>query len=430
MNMMKRQGALEPGVVQVFRWFVAARLVVLLIILIGQTIRQAPWVFRYPFLGILESLGLLILLSWLRKQSGEAYLPFAIAIASFGPIVEQALAVALRMLRGLSGPVAMSDAWQLILVLLIPLVVVAWQYRFQAVLLFCATTTALDFVLTVALAVIGRFRPTTAIGLMTVRVLLFCLLGYVVDRLMTAQRDQRRALAQANARLTAYASTLEKLTISRERNRLARELHDTLAHSLSAVAVQLEAVRSLWDVDPRAAREMLDRSLTMTRDGLREARRAIGALRASPLEDLGLALALQRLARNEGQRAGLTVTVSLPESPALVGELPPFVEQGLYRIAHEALDNAVRHAKAAHLRLTLAASREVVILTITDDGVGFDAGAPQPEGRYGLHGMRERAELIGATLAIESEPGVGTTVTVTVPRDAMETGGEQEASPI
>lgn len=428
--MMKRQGALEPGVVQVFRWFVAARLVVLMVILMGQSIRQAPRVLRYPFLGILESVGLLILLSWLRKQSGEAYLPFAIAIASFGPIVEQALAVALRMLRGASGPVAMADAWQLILVLLIPLVVVAWQYRFRAVLLFCATTTALDFVLTLALAVIGRFRPTMAIGLMTMRVLLFCLLGYVVDRLMTAQRDQRRALAQANARLTAYASTLEKLTVSRERNRLARELHDTLAHSLSAVAIQLEAVRSLWDVDPQAAREMLNRSLKMTRDGLRESRRAIGALRASPLEDLGLALALQHLAHNEGQRAGLAIAVCLPESPALVGELPPFVEQGLYRIAHEALDNVVRHAKATHLSLTLAASHEGVNLTIADNGVGFDAGAAQPEGRYGVHGMRERAELIGATLEIESEPGVGTTVTVTVSRDVVETGGEQGASPI
>ncbi|MBN1247279.1 MAG: sensor histidine kinase [Anaerolineae bacterium] len=414
---MRHQRALEPGLLQVFRWFVAARLVVLLIVVLGQVVRQGPQVLRYPFLGIVESVGLLILLSWLHQQSGEAYLPFAIAIASFGPILEQALTTALRMLRGVSGVAATTDAWQLILVLLIPLVVVAWQYGLKAVLLFCATTTAFDFVLTLALAVVGRFRPGTAIALMTVRALLFCLLGYVVDRLMTEQRAQRAALAQAHARLADYATTLEQLTVSRERNRLARELHDTLAHSLSAVAVQLEAVRSLWDADPDAARQMLDRSLQMTREGLGEARRAIGALRASPLEDLGLALALRQLARSQGERAGLVVTVNIPERLETSSELVPFVEQGLYRIAHEAMDNVVRHAGATHLSLSLTASDKGICMVISDDGMGFSATEPVPHGRFGLQGMRERAELIGADFTIDSEQGAGTTVTVTVPRE-------------
>lgn len=417
--MTRNQRALEPGLLQVFRWFVAARLVVLLVVVLGQAVRQGPQVLRYPFLGIVESVGLLVLLSWLRQQSGEAYLPFAIAIASFGPILEQALTTALRMLRGVGGMAATADAWHLIVVLLIPLVVVAWQYGFKAVLLFCATTTAFDFVLTLALAIVGRFRPGTAVALMTVRALLFCLLGYVVDRLMTGQRAQRAALAQANARLADYATTLEQLTLSRERNRLARELHDTLAHSLSAVAVQLEAVRSLWDADPTVARQMLDRSLQMTRDGLGEARRAIGALRASPLEDLGFVLALKQLSGTQAERAGLSVSVTVSDSVVSLPELTPFVEQGLYRIAHEALDNAVRHAGASHLSLSLTAAPAAITLEIADNGSGFDPDGPAPDGRFGLQGMRERAELIGADFTIESEPGSGTTVRVTIPRDSV-----------
>ena len=414
-----RQRELEPGLLQLFRWFVAVRLAVLLLLLLGQTIDREPGVLRYPLLGIAESLGLLILLSRLRRRSGEVYFPLAIAVASFGPIVEQALTVGLRMARGVTGAAAMADAWQLIPALIVPLVLVAWQYSFGAVLVFCATTTALDFLLTAGLAAIGRYRATTTIGLMGVRVLGFCLLGYVVDRLTTAQRERREALARANARLAAYATTLEQLAVSRERNRLARELHDTLAHSLSAVAIQLEAVRSLWDTDPPAAREMLDRSLTMTREGLGEARRAIGALRASPLEDLGLALALRQLARSQGERAGLRVTVTLPETPISPRELTPFVEQGLYRIAHEALDNVVRHAGATRLSLALIRSEDGLTMVISDDGAGFEPGDSVPEGRFGLQGIRERAELLGAHLTIDSESGMGTTVTVTVPSDVL-----------
>lgn len=410
-----KQKALEPGLLAVFRWFVAARLVVLAAMALGQALWRRPQILRYPVVGLAEVVGLLILLLWMRQKSGEAYLPFALAIASFGPIIEHTLTVSLRMLRGTAGQVAMADAWQLILVLLIPLILVAWQYGFRAVLLFCATTTTLDFLLTVVLAVIGRFRPGTALALITVRTLLYSLLGYVVDRLMSAQREQRTSLAEAHARLADYATTLEQLTVSRERNRLARELHDTLAHSLSAVSVQLEAVRSLWDADPKSAREMLDRSLLLTREGLTEARQAIGALRADPLEDLGLALALQQLARSQAERAGAELILSVPKTGDLRGVLSPFAEQGLYRIANEALDNAVRHAQAKRLSLVLSQSPESVSLVISDDGVGFNPRAASSEGHYGLQGMRERAELIGARLQITSHPGTGSTVTVTVP---------------
>jgi len=239
------------------------------------------------------------------------------------------------------------------------------------------------------------------------RTTLYALVGYVVVRLARAQRRQREALHQANLRLAHYAATLEQLAVSRERNRLARDLHDTLAHTLSGVAVQLEAARSLWEGDPHLARAMLQEALSATRSGLGEARNAIHALRAAPLDDLGLALAVRRLARSTAERANLALELQVPES---CGEVAPVIEQAVYRIADEALANAARHAQAHDLLVRLARRGDTLELTISDDGRGFDPDRPPPRGHYGLQGMRERAEMIGSELEVVSKPGRGTTV--------------------
>ena len=157
--------------------------------------------------------------------------------------------------------------------------------------------------------------------------------------------------------LRQYADTVEELTISRERNRMARELHDTLAHSLSAVTVQLEAIRTLWAVDPEAARNMLDSADEAARLGLKEARRALQDLRASPLQDLGLPLALQELAETAARRSGAVLALDVPRQ--LDGSLSPAVEQGVYRIAQEALENVVRHAQASAITVSLAQKRAI-----------------------------------------------------------------------
>jgi len=311
----------------------------------------------------------------------------------------------------------MTDAWQLILVLFAPLILVAWQYSFPTVLLFVLATTGLDFSLTLILAVAARYRAASPITVMFLRALVYGLVGYVVVHLMQAQRAQWAALAGANVQLARYATTLEQLTLSRERNRMARELHDTLAQSLSAVAVQLEATRSLWDEDPVGARGMLDRSLAMTRHGLSEAHRAIRALRAIPLEDLGLALALRQAAALVAERGGLRLELAVADS---VDGLPPEVAQVVYRIAMEAMENVVRHAAADVLNVSLVEAGEHWVLTVTDDGRGFDAADAAsdraPNGRYGLQGMRERASMVGADLEVESRPGAGTSVRLQIGR--------------
>jgi signal transduction histidine kinase len=237
----------------------------------------------------------------------------------------------------------------------------------------------------------------------------------MVARIIKIQRQQGQSLAEANAKLTHYATTLEQLATTRERNRLARELHDTLAHTLSAVAVELEAVDSLWDVDQVQARSLLQRSLSATRTGLTETRRALQALRSSPLEYLGLALAIRQEAQTVAERANLTLDLHIPET---ADNLLPDVEQCVYRVAQEALANVAHHAQAQRVEVKLLQKEDCLTLAVSDDGCGFDAGAIDAERHLGIRGMRERAEMVGSTLEIESDLGQGTTVRLIVEEKA------------
>jgi two-component system NarL family sensor kinase len=163
-----------------------------------------------------------------------------------------------------------------------------------------------------------------------------------------------------------------------ERTRLAREIHDTIAQSLTAIALQIEAGRS-------------DAALRVTRETLEEARRSVMNLR---LAEKPLAQALALLVREFTSQSGIRVT--LETSPC---ELPVSVEAELYRIAQQALANVSAHAKAKHVRVSLRCTAKTVTLTIEDDGVGFDVRRI-PEDRHGIRGMRERARLAGGTLKI------------------------------
>jgi len=160
------------------------------------------------------------------------------------------------------------------LVLFVPLILIAWQYRYRAVLIFAIGTSFLDAAFLTPLLQDSSAEASLVGGLLLVRGAIYAFVGYVIIKLIGAQRSHQQELAHA-------ATTREQLATSNERARLARELHDTLAHTLSAVAVQLEGARALWDDDGDRAKAMVDQSLTSTRNGLTEARRAIEALRAS-----------------------------------------------------------------------------------------------------------------------------------------------------
>lgn len=239
------------------------------------------------------------------------------------------------------------------------------------------------------------------------------ILAFTTYTLAEAEQKKQAELAEGNSRLALanqklaqQAVMMEQFAAVQERNRLARELHDTLAHSLSGTAVQLQAVNTLLGVNPAAAKAELKVAQEQIKRGLTESRRAISALRDSTLEAKGLTAALRQRAEQLAQRTGLALQCDLDELPQLL----PHLEQTLYRIADEALLNAEKYAQATRLQLDLRYDGEEIILTIWDDGVGFDPQTTPAGSHFGLVGMKERAELIGAELLILSQPTQGTQV--------------------
>jgi two-component system NarL family sensor kinase len=233
-------------------------------------------------------------------------------------------------------------------------------------------------------------------------------------------------LSIAIERARLFARSVQ-LGAAEERNRLAREIHDTLAQGLSAIALHLETADALLETeanleteaDLEKVREAVHRALALTRANLEEARRSVLDLRAAPLEGRSLTEALAELSKDWEVNSEWQV-----EYEVVGGHrpLPSRVEVGLYRIAQEALTNIAQHADARRVTLSLVMTPAQVRLRVEDDGRGFEL--PQvPTGRYGLIGLNERAKLLGGTLELESSPGVGTRVEVLVPMRGAEMKG-------
>jgi signal transduction histidine kinase len=395
----------EPGFYSVFRFYAVLRLLAFLFIPLAALVTgmnwETPvnWVVVASF-SISQSLVLLALLywRWLEHRLGGWYIPLLLGIATLGLLVDQQL---------MSSRQGMAESGFMFILLIL----VAWQYSFRTVIAYTLGVGLVE-------AVLNFFLPTTILfvtslpgaewvmilGFLAARSVAYLLLGYIVNRLASAQRVQRHELAEANRKLVSHAEMLEQLATSRERLRLSRELHDTLAHTLSALAVEADALQTVWEPAPPRAKAMLMQIASSTRSGLDETRRALRALRAAPLEELGLVEALCLLAQDCAARGNWKLELDLPET---LEALPPDVEQCFYRVAQEALENAVRHAKPSRVCLELTGSAFTLLLKVTDDGAGFDPRRGGGEDSLGLQGMRERAELIGAKLEIQSQPGKG-----------------------
>jgi signal transduction histidine kinase len=411
---MKRE-TLEPGLLPVFRSFVGLQ--VGFFVLEGLHFvyqhKTPPHPLEAPqTLAALNAI-LLVYLLWprLERRLRAAYLPIALCFAFIMPLTVQIMTL------HYGAEVYVSLAEELGVLLIFPLLLISWQYRFRVVVVLSLATALVDRGL--ALWVSARSGPlgTDYIGFLVIRMIMCLTMGYAVSRLMTAQREQRRALRRANAELVHYASTLDQLATSRERNRLARDLHDTLAHTLSGIAVQLEAVKTLWDTDSAHARVMLEQSLAATRTGLTETRRALQALRVEPLQDLGLVLVVRTLAESVTAQTGAMLVWQGPDTAngaARMDNLSQDVEQCIYRVAQESLANVARHAGAKHVTVQLAQLNGCPTLRISDDGCGFDVNSVDADQHLGLRGMRERAELAGGRLEVTSQPSGGTTVCLIV----------------
>ena len=279
--------------------------------------------------------------------------------------------------------------------------------RIVAVIIVWLCLATLNLILVLGIAILPTwlfFAPP----------LTFFVVIYVVLYLRQVEARERaqtllRELEVAHRALADYAARVEELTLAAERQRMARELHDTLAQGVAGLVLQLEAVDShLAAGRAERAQGIVQQAMARARATLAEARQAIGDLRAVP-SAANLVDALHHEVTRFTDATGIPCTLDL----ALTNLLPEATAEHLVRIVAEGLTNIARHAQAARAWVDVTESDGGVTLEVGDDGVGFDPAAAfdQPS-HYGLLGMRERARLAGGTLAVESAPDAGTRVKI------------------
>jgi len=224
------------------------------------------------------------------------------------------------------------------------------------------------------------------------------------------------ALVSLALERTRLAERGAALAAAEERNRIARDIHDTIAQSLAAIAMQLESADALLETpNPPRAAETVRRALALTRSALEEARHSVTDLRSPPLAGRGLIGALRDLPTELEESLAEPVPITI-EHEGIRAPIPSAVEVGLYHIVREALANVLRHARATAASVRVTQSDGRLRVRIVDDGIGFDV-ARLPARRFGLLGMSERARLLGGELSITSAPDAGTIVDVDVPLD-------------
>jgi signal transduction histidine kinase len=218
------------------------------------------------------------------------------------------------------------------------------------------------------------------------------------------------ALALRNAQL--FADTQEMATIN-ERNRIAREIHDTIAQGLAGIIIQLQAAEAWMEREPKRSQQALGHASALARSSLQEARRSVWDLRPELLERGGLASALKEELAQAQARTGVKTSVKLRGLRQLT--LPAATEVSIFRIVQEAVANSLHHARAASLAVEVARDDGHLRVEIADDGCGFDPTRPGRLQAFGLTSMRERATSCGGSFSLNSTPGKGTRVVLEIP---------------
>lgn len=231
---------------------------------------------------------------------------------------------------------------------------------------------------------------------------------FVIAFTRTAQREHeaRQQLERTHQQLAEYAAQVERLATARERNRLAREVHDSLGHYLTVINVQLEVVTKLIESDPGRAQEAAQKAKALASEGLAEVRRSVAALRPSPLDDRPLPQVIRSLA-DDASASGLLVSF---EQQGTARPLSPQAETVLYRTAQEALTNIRKHAHASAVEVRLA-FEDQVRLRVRDNGVGRQ----DTQDDVGLMGLRERVAALDGTLRADNHPDGGFLIEVALP---------------
>ena len=261
----------------------------------------------------------------------------------------------------------------------------------------------------------GQPLGETLLDLLSIGVsVLFTLIFTSIALRESAARSQVQQLAldlrQANHRLAEYAAQAEELATMRERNRVAREIHDNLGHYLTVVNVQIEAAKTIMTTQPEKAHDALNKAQNLTQEGLAAVRQSVSTLRESPLANQTLAEALAQLAE-EVRESGLVTELTIMGEPA---ERDPKIELTLYRAVQEGLTNVRKHARASRVDINLRYDAQETVLTLQDNGIGTDL-AQKSASSFGLVGIEERVNLLNGRIHITTAPQQGFQFTITLP---------------
>jgi signal transduction histidine kinase len=418
--------------VRLLRIALSIKVVPILLMVLWLALRgnAQVWALSLTFAAPTMLVWLLLLLPGLDRRLGRYYLPVSLTLIILAQAVEMMLSAVLTpTIRFTPGPTRVGIPLEVrtiepLFLLLVAVIIGAWAYGKRGAwatsglaALALVISTLFDLY-TGRLLIFGTLSgPEQSLSplvlllpLLSLRIPLLIVIGWIVGTLAEQERQHTREISAANVKLREQALAMEQLATARERNRLARDLHDTLAHSLAGLVVELQAIDTLLKAEPEAARSELVKARQIAQDGLRETRQAIQDLRVNPIEDLGLARALERAAIDFGDRAGVQVELHVSDPQASIAN---DVAAQIYFIAQEALHNIERHADARRVEVSLARSDGQLLLKISDDGRGFDEAQVDQE-RFGLQGMYERAEMIGGQLDVKSKVGQGTVVQLTM----------------
>jgi signal transduction histidine kinase len=266
--------------------------------------------------------------------------------------------------------------------------------------------------------VLSSGRPLSenwgAVGGGVVSVVFGTLFAIWLTRIIEQSYERRQLIEQLEATRTELAAAERESGRLAERQRLARDIHDTLAQGFVSIVLQLQAAEGELPAGAGAARSHLERARRTARENLAEVCRLVWDLRPEPLRAASLGEALGRLTERLAEETGVAASATVTGSPR---PLSPGAEVTLLRVCQEALANVRRHAGAGRVALTLSYMDGEAAVDIRDDGAGFvlSADGSGPNGGLGLHSMRERVEALGGRLTVESRPGQGTTVAVAMP---------------
>ncbi|MEH1835578.1 MAG: sensor histidine kinase [Nostoc sp.] len=233
---------------------------------------------------------------------------------------------------------------------------------------------------------------------------------------LLSERQAQKDLATAHQQLTLYASQAEELATAQERNRIARDIHDSLGHALTALNVQLQTAVLLWQQEPVRAEPFLQQARRLGVTAMQEVRKSVQALREDNRAEQSLTETIAAVVDDFRQGSGIETQMQIIGQTAAKSNAPmsAAIVNALYRIVQEALTNIYKYARATAVTVEIETTSEIVRLSVVDNGCGFNRGSSIGIG-FGLQGMQERIAALGGTFTLETEPGRGCRIGVEVP---------------